>query len=89
MKLLGHMLSLKNGYRLTGFVRGRAAHPLTGSLLFINFRILHGSRYYIVHIERDIVVFDRHPKVTVPCYGGTANFYVEYIIRESTSSNTT
>lgn len=88
MKLLTCMPSLENGYRFAGFVGGGTTRSLTRShLVLVTFRIPHRGRYYIVHIKRDIVVFDRHPKFAVPSYGGPANFYVEYIIRESTPSN--
>lgn len=88
MKLLTRVPSLENGYRFTGFVGGGTTRSLTRChLVFVTSRIPHRSRYHIVHIECDIVVFDCHPKFAVPSYGGSANFYVEYIIRESTSSN--
>jgi hypothetical protein len=88
MKLLTRISSLENGYRFTGFIGGGTTCSLTRShLVFVTFRIPHCSRYHIVHVERDIIVFDCHPKLTVPGYGGSADFYVEYIIRESTSSN--
>ena len=88
MKLLTRMPSLENGYRFAGFIGGGTTCSLTRRhLVFVTFRIFHRSRYYIVHIERDIVVFNRHPKFTISRYGGSADFNVEYIIRESTSSN--
>jgi len=88
MKFLTRIPSLENGYRFAGFIGGGTARSLTRShLVFITFRIPHRSRYHIVHVERNIIVFDRHPKFTVSGYGGSADFYVEYIIRESTSSN--
>jgi len=88
MKLLTRMSSLKNRYRFAGFIGGGTTRSLTRPhLVFVTFRISHRSCYYIVHIERNIVVFDCHPKFAIPSYGGSANFYVEYIIRESTSSN--
>jgi len=88
MKLLTRVSPLKNGYGLAGFIRRGTANPLTRShFILVALGISHRSRYHVVHIERDIVVLDCHPKFTISRYGGSADFYVKYIIRESTSSD--
>lgn len=88
MKFLTRMPSLQNGYRFAGFIGRGTTHPLTRShLVLVTLRIPHRGRYYIVHIERDIVVFDCHPELTIPSYGGSADFNVEYVVRESATSN--
>lgn len=88
MKLLARVPTLENGYRFAGFIGRGAAHPLTRShLVLVTLRIPHRGRYHVVHIERDIVVFDRHPELTVPSHGGSADLYVEYIVRESATSD--
>lgn len=89
MKLLAGVPSLENGYGFAGFIGGRAAHSLTRSsyLVLVALRIPHRGRDYVVHVQRNIVIFDRHPEFAIASYGGPADLYVEYVVRESTSSD--